>query len=106
MGLFDIDDEKLKALYHRAELEANRGYVSTRDYPYLDKALFIYAKEHNCLQMNGKMILMTGRMLTSTGRRAGRLRYETRWLRNATICVDMSKLLLYNKTTIQVDKRL
>ena len=29
MGLFDIDDDKLKALYHRAELEANRGFVDT-----------------------------------------------------------------------------
>ena len=57
-------------------------------------------------QMNGKRISMIGRMLMSTGRRAGRLRNETKRLRNVTICVDMSKLLLYNKTTIQVDKRL
>ncbi len=48
MGLFDIDDDKLKAFYHRAWLEADRGFVDPRKFPYLDKALFIYAKEHDC----------------------------------------------------------
>ena len=48
MGLFDIDDEKLRAFYHRAWQEANRGFVDTRKYQYLDKALYIYAKENNC----------------------------------------------------------
>ena len=30
MGLFDIDDEKLQAFYHRAWLESNRGFVDPR----------------------------------------------------------------------------
>ena len=47
-ALFEVSDERLRALYHRAELEANRGYVEARKYSYLDHALIIYAREHNC----------------------------------------------------------
>ena len=46
---------------------------------------------------------MIGRMLTSTGRRAGRLRYETKQLRNVTILIDLILSALYNETTIRVD---
>ena len=67
MGLFDIDDEKLKGFYHRAELEANRGPVDTRKYPYLDKALFIYAKEHDCSYDDALVFAKTGK---KTGRLA------------------------------------
>ena len=63
MGLFDIDDEKLKALYHRAELEANRGAFSTRDYPYLDKALYMYAKDHNCSYDEAFIFAKTGKKM-------------------------------------------
>ena len=63
MGLFDIDDEKLKAFYHRAELEANRGFFNTRDYPYLDKALYIYAKEHNCSYDEALIFAKTGKKM-------------------------------------------
>ena len=31
MRLFDVDDEKLKVLYHRAELDANRGQLMGSD---------------------------------------------------------------------------
>ncbi|MBR2188286.1 MAG: hypothetical protein IJ860_02595 [Eubacterium sp.] len=48
MDIFEITDDNLKALYHRAWLEANRGFVNPRKYPYLDKAILIYAKEHGC----------------------------------------------------------
>lgn len=40
MGFFDFDEDKIKALYHRAWLECNRGHVNPREYPYLDKALW------------------------------------------------------------------
>lgn len=63
MGLFDIDDDKLKALYHRAELEANRGFVDTRKYPYLDKALFIYAREHDCSYDEALIFAKTGKKM-------------------------------------------
>ena len=48
MGLFDIDEEKLQALYHRAFVESGYGFVDPIKYPYLDRALFVYAMEHNC----------------------------------------------------------
>ena len=63
MGLFDITDEKLQAFYHRAWLEANRGFVDTRKYPYLDKALFIYAKEHNCSYDEALIFAKTGKKM-------------------------------------------
>ena len=48
MGLFDVDQEKLKALYHRAWVESGRGFVNPRDYDYLNRALMVYSKEHGC----------------------------------------------------------
>lgn len=63
MGLFDIDDEKLKAFYHRAWLEANRGFVDTIKYPYLDKGLFIYAKEHGCSYDEALIFAKTGKKM-------------------------------------------
>ncbi len=63
MGIFDIDDDKLQAFYHRAWLEADRGWVDTRKYPYLDKALYIYAREHNCSYDDALAFAKTGRKL-------------------------------------------
>ena len=65
-ALFEVSDERLRALYHRAELEANRGYVEARKYPYLDHALIIYAREHNCSYDDAYI-------LAKTGKRTGRL---------------------------------
>lgn len=48
MGIFDVTEEKLKGLYHRAWLECGRGFVDPRKYPYLDKAFIQYAREHHC----------------------------------------------------------
>lgn len=48
MGLFDINDEKLQAFYHRALVEANYGFVNPRKFPYLDRAIMQYARENNC----------------------------------------------------------
>ena len=60
MGLFDVDDDKLKAFYHRAWLEADRGFVDPRKYPYLDKAIYIYAKEHDCSYDEALIFAKTG----------------------------------------------
>ena len=60
MGLFDVDDDKLKAFYHRAWLEANRGFVDPRKYSYLDKAIYIYAKEHECSYDEALIFAKTG----------------------------------------------
>ena len=63
MGMFDIDEAKLRALYHRAELEANRGYVETRKYPYLDKALMIFAQQNGCSYDDALVFAKTGKRL-------------------------------------------
>lgn len=63
MGLFDITDEKLQAFYHRAWLEADRGFVDMRKYPYLDKALFIYGKEHGCSYDEALIFAKTGKKM-------------------------------------------
>ena len=63
MGLFDVDDDRLKGFYHRAWLEADRGYVDTRKYPYLDKALYLYAKEHNCSYDEALLFAKTGKKM-------------------------------------------
>ncbi|MDO4649258.1 MAG: hypothetical protein Q4B26_11475 [Eubacteriales bacterium] len=68
MGLFDIDDDKIKALYHRAWLECNRGFVDPRKYPYLDKALYLFAKENGCSYDEALI-------LAKTGKRIGRLNH-------------------------------
>ncbi len=70
MGLFNIDDDvRIRDLYHRAELEANRGSFSTRDYPYLDKALYMYAKDHDCSYDDAFIFAKTGKKM---GRLAGK----------------------------------
>ncbi len=63
MGLFDVTDEKLQAFYHRAWLECNRGFVDPRKYPYLDKAIFIYAKEHDCTYDEALIFAKTGKKM-------------------------------------------
>ena len=65
MGLLDVDEEKLQAFYHRAWIEANFGFVDPRKYPYLDKALYVYAKEHNCSYDEALILAKTGK---KTGR--------------------------------------
>ena len=61
--LFEVTDERLQALYHRAWLEANRGFVDTRKYPYLDKAIYIYAREHNCSYDDALIFAKTGKKM-------------------------------------------
>lgn len=63
MGLFDVTDDKLRNFYHRAELEANRGYVDPRKYPYLDKAIYIYAREHDCSYDDALIFAKTGKKI-------------------------------------------
>lgn len=63
MGLFDITDEKLRGFYHRAWLECNRGFVDPRKHSYLDKALYIYAKEHGCSYDDALIFAKTGKKM-------------------------------------------
>ena len=63
MGIFDIDDVKLRAFYHRAWLEANRGFVDPRKYPYLDTALLIYAGQNGCSYDEALVFAKTGKKM-------------------------------------------
>ncbi len=63
MGIFDIDDVKLRAFYHRAWLEANRGFVDPRKYPYLDTALLIYARQNGCSYDEALVFAKTGKKM-------------------------------------------
>ena len=62
-AIFEVSDEKLQAFYHRAWLEANRGYVDPRKYPYLDKAIYIYAREHECSYDDAYFFAKTGKKM-------------------------------------------
>ena len=66
MGLFDMDENKLQALYHRAELECNRGFVNPRNFNYLDEAIQQFARENACSYDDAFI-------LAKTGKRTGRL---------------------------------
>ena len=62
MGLFDITEEKLQGLFHRVWVELGRGFVDPRKYPYLDKALYMYAREHVCSYDDAVRIAKTGKI--------------------------------------------
>lgn len=63
MGLFDINDEKLQGLYHRAWLECNRGYVDPRKFSYLEHAIIQYARDNNCSFDDAYLFAKTGKKL-------------------------------------------
>ena len=63
MGLFEINDTTIRDLYHRAELESNRGSVNTRNFDYLDKSLLCYAREHNCSYDEALIFAKTGKKI-------------------------------------------
>ena len=63
MGLFDVDEEKIQVLYHRAWNEAGRGFVDPRKYIYLDKALIQFARENNCSYDDAYILAKTGKRL-------------------------------------------
>jgi hypothetical protein len=60
MGLFDVDKQKLQAVYHRAWLEANRGFVDPRKYLYLDDAIQVYVSKHGCSYDEALLIAKNG----------------------------------------------
>ena len=62
-ALFEVTDERLQALYHRAWLEENRGFVDPRKHPDLDRAIYIYAREHNCSYDDALIFAKTGKKM-------------------------------------------
>lgn len=61
MGIFDVNEEKLKALYHRTWVESGYGFVDPRKYPYFNQALMQYARENHCTYDRAWMLAKTGR---------------------------------------------
>ncbi len=61
MGIFDVNEEKLQALYHRAWVESGMSHVNPRKYPYLDRALQIYARENECTYDQALILAKTGK---------------------------------------------
>lgn len=62
-AMFGVNEEKIQALYHRAWLEANRGYVDPHKFPYLDRALLAFARENNCSYSDAFIFAKTGKKL-------------------------------------------
>ncbi len=62
-ALFEVTDERLQALYHRAWLDENRGFVDTRKHPDLDRAITIYAREHDCSYDDALIFAKTGKKM-------------------------------------------
>ncbi len=63
MGIFDINEEKLQGLYHRAWIESGMRSVNPRDYPYLDKSLYLYARDNGCSYDDALLIAKTGKRM-------------------------------------------
>ncbi len=60
MGLFDVDEKKLQALYHRAWVECGRGFVDAKKYTYLDHAIRQFAIENRCSYDDAYILAKTG----------------------------------------------
>ena len=58
--IISVNDNQLRDYFHRAWLEANRGYVDPRKYPYLDKAIYVYARDHDCSYDDAYLFAKTG----------------------------------------------
>ena len=46
--MFEVNEEKIRDLYHRAWIESGMNQVNPRKYPYLDRALTAYARQNGC----------------------------------------------------------
>ena len=63
MGIFDITEDTIMALYKRAWYDCNRGFVDPRKYPDLDHALTHFAMENNCTYDQAYILAKTGKRL-------------------------------------------
>ena len=63
MGIFDIDEDRIKALYKKASYECDRGFVNSRDFPELDDALIQFATENDCTYDEAYILAKTGEKL-------------------------------------------
>jgi len=63
MGMLEIDEKKIRALYHRAWTESGMKHVNPRKYPYLDRALTAYARQNSCSYDQTLILAKTGKKL-------------------------------------------
>lgn len=61
MGFLEVDDTKIRALYQRAWVESGHGFVNPRKYPYLDRALSMYARKNGCTYDDAYIFAKTGK---------------------------------------------
>lgn len=61
MGFLEVDDTKIRALYQRAWVESGHGFVNPRKYPYLDRALSMYARQNGCTYDDAYIFAKTGK---------------------------------------------
>ncbi len=62
-ALFEVTDERLQALYHKAWLDVNRGFVDPREHPDLDCVIIAYAREHDCSYDDALIFAKTGKKM-------------------------------------------
>jgi len=63
MGIFDVDEKKIKALYHRAWIESGMNPVNPRKVPYLDHTLTAYARQNGCSYDEALLMAKSGRKI-------------------------------------------
>ncbi len=63
MGILDVDENRIKALYKRAWYDCDRGYVDPHNYPELDHALVQFATENNCTYDEAYILAKTGKKM-------------------------------------------
>ncbi len=63
MGIFDVDEERIKALYKKAWYDCDRGFVDANDHPELDHALNQFARENNCTYDEAYILAKTGKKM-------------------------------------------
>ncbi len=63
MGILDVDENRIKALYKRAWYDCDRGYVDPNNYPELDHALIQFATENNCTYDEAYILAKTGKKM-------------------------------------------
>ncbi len=63
MGIFDVDEYRIKALYKKAWYDCDRGFVEKGKHPELDHALTQFARENNCTYDEAYILAKTGKRM-------------------------------------------
>ena len=63
MGIFDVNEDRIKALYKKAWYDCDRGFVEKGQNPELDHALTQFARENNCTYDEAYILAKTGKRM-------------------------------------------